>query len=174
MSRIEKVTFAAVAWTVATKAAARIILVVCAAAVAGAYGAVHNQIRYTVSQKYFTRYKFEQFRIGPQFHNRLGAAVVGVRALWWMGVPIGLVLGSMSWLHAGLLRMLREGLFAFVVVAATALMIGALGLGYGLVATAGRPELFERDWTEVRNRRAFSCAGARRRRHSTRSLACQT
>ncbi len=160
MSDAVGVTFAAVFWTVTTRVAALIVLLVCAMAVAGAYGAVHNQVSYTVSEEYFTRLKFEQFRIDPQFHNRLGAAAVGFRASWWMGIPIGLVLGAMSWLHDGFPRMVREGLLAFGVVAATALVIGVLGLGYGLVATADKPELFRRDWTEITHRRAFSCAGA--------------
>jgi hypothetical protein len=160
MSDAVETTFAALFWTVTTRVAALIVLLVLAMAVAGGYGSVHNQISYTVSEEYFTHFKFQQFRIDPQYHNRLGAAAVGFRASWWMGIPIGLVLGAMSWLHDGFLRMVREGLIAFGVVATTALTVGALGLGYGLVATADKPELFHRNWTRIAHRRAFSCAGA--------------
>ncbi len=60
--------------------------------VAGLFGAVHNQVSYTVSPDYFHAFKFIQFQIAPPFHNRAGAALVGVLAAWWTGLAIGPVL----------------------------------------------------------------------------------
>ena len=37
------------------------LLVVIAVLFAGLYGVVHNQISYTVSPEYFTKFKFRQF-----------------------------------------------------------------------------------------------------------------
>src|SRR5215471_17020905 len=62
---------------------------------AGLFGIVHDQISYTVSNEYFTRFKFIQF--GLQYWaapDRTRAAVVGFMAPWWMGIPLGLFCGA--------------------------------------------------------------------------------
>ena len=57
---------------------------------AGLYGAIHNQISYSVGPSYFYDFKFDQFRIASEWRNRWGASAVGWRASWWMGLIIGL------------------------------------------------------------------------------------
>jgi hypothetical protein len=44
---------------------------------AGLYGAVHNQISYTVSPDYFWTFKFDQFGIPEALRGPLGASLVG-------------------------------------------------------------------------------------------------
>lgn len=67
-----------------------LLLFVIACILSGVYGAVHNQISYTVSPEYFTEFKFDQFGIDPTISERVGAALVGWQASWWMGVVIGI------------------------------------------------------------------------------------
>lgn len=57
---------------------------------AGLYGALHNQISYTVAPSYFHEFKFNQFAIDITRQNRIGAAWVGIQASWFMGAIIGL------------------------------------------------------------------------------------
>lgn len=57
--------------------------------ITGVYGAVHNQVSYTVSPEYFHRFKFIQFGVHDAWQNRWGAAVVGWRAAWWTGMLFG-------------------------------------------------------------------------------------
>jgi hypothetical protein len=52
------------------------VLYALALVVAGCYGALHNQISYTVAPTYFHGHKFVQFGIPPEYHNRIGAALV--------------------------------------------------------------------------------------------------
>ena len=75
---------------------------------AGCYGMMHNQISYTVSPEYFTKFKFRQFGIAPTLNERTGAAIVGWQASWWMGIaiglfviPAGMMIDSVSFLRAG-------------------------------------------------------------------------
>jgi hypothetical protein len=60
-----------------------------ACVIAGAYGAIHDQISYTVAPSYYHDFKFIQFAIAPELQNRLGASIVGWSATWWMGLVIG-------------------------------------------------------------------------------------
>lgn len=73
-----------------------LVLFVFACLLAGGYGALHNQISYTVSPEYFTKFKFHQFQINEVIGERLGAAIVGWSASWWMGIFIGIILIPMG------------------------------------------------------------------------------
>lgn len=126
---------------------------------AGVYGALHDQVSYTVSPDYFFAFKFHQFHIAPEWQNRLGAAIVGWRATWWMGVLIGapLIVGSMFFPET------RSGakhcLIAFAVVLATALAfgLGALVWASLTVSEANLPPFLFPD--EVVDRVAFARVG---------------
>ena len=66
-----------------------VVLVASAAAAAAIFGALHNQLSYSVGPSYFTELKFQQFNISDTLPTRIGAALVGVQASWWMGVLVG-------------------------------------------------------------------------------------
>lgn len=107
------------------------VLLLAACLVAGLYGALHNQISYTVSPEYFHAFKFKQFGIPENLHGRLGAALVGWRASWWMGLLIGVPVLLVGLILPGWKSYLSRCLLAFIVVAVTAL---AVGLGALIVA----------------------------------------
>ncbi len=130
---------------------------------AGLYGMLHNQISYTVSPEYFTRFKFEQFGLtGLALPDRAKASVVGLMASWWMGVPIGALVGAAGLVHEKPRRMAEVTAKALGVVLAFTLCFGLLGLLYGLCRTARiRPEDYN-GWyvpNHVRHLRRFLCAG---------------
>ncbi|MBF9047788.1 hypothetical protein LSUCC0031_11740 [Rhodobacterales bacterium LSUCC0031] len=111
------------------------MLMAFAACAAAIFGALHNQLSYTVGPDYFHSLKFAQFAIPPEMPPRLGAALVGAQASWWMGAAVagpafiyGLfsVPNAQSYLAAGL------GAIGLVIVLAT--MAALTGLIGGLVA----------------------------------------
>jgi len=113
-----------------------LFLVLVAMVLAGLYGMIHNQISYTVSEEYFTKFKFNQFGLdGCPWPNRVKAAAVGFLASWWMGVPIGLVVGTFGFVHPSARRMLTVTLWSFAVVIGFTLLFGLGGLGYGWIQT---------------------------------------
>ncbi|HLC83113.1 MAG TPA: hypothetical protein VJI69_04720 [Bacteroidia bacterium] len=64
--------------------------------ICGAFGILHDQITYTLSEEYYTKFKFIQFGLiekqgmTMEMNHRLGAVIVGFGATWWVGIPIGL------------------------------------------------------------------------------------
>jgi len=110
------------------------LLLLTACLVAGLYGMLHNQISYTVSRDYFDQFKFAQFRIDPSLHDRLGAALVGWTASWWMGIVIGVFLVPIGAIVPGAKRYFMAVMKAYGVVAATALVTGLLALAYAYAA----------------------------------------
>ena len=80
-----------------------LILLALAVATAAIFGALHNQLSYSVGASYFNDLKFPQFGIGEGLRNRVGAALVGVLSSWWMGLAIGIPAFGLG------LRLIRRG-----------------------------------------------------------------
>lgn len=111
---------------------------------ASLYGAIHNQVTYSISPEYFTKFKFHQFQwafadftanIGsedkPEYvmsNNRIGASLVGILATWWFGLlmvivfAIVIILARANKQHN---RFLRR---SFVYVFATTIVSGFIAL----------------------------------------------
>ena len=106
------------------------LMLIAGCLVAGLYGALHNQMSYTVSPDYFHALKFDQFGIPTNLRGRIGASVVGWHASWWMGLLIGLPLSIVGLILPGWRAYLRCCLRAFAVVALTALVVGLMALVY--------------------------------------------
>jgi hypothetical protein len=124
---------------------------------------VHNQISYTVSPEYFTKFKFQQFGLGGSpYFARVRVAIVGLLASWWMGVPIGVLVGLAGFIHHSAGRMLRVLLWSILVAVVFTLLFGLCGLLYGYFQTEHIDLADYRDWfipEDVMNLRRFLCAG---------------
>lgn len=98
---------------------------------AALFGALHDQLSYSVSPEYFTLLKFQQFHLTEwALPLRLKAALVGVLATWWVGLPLGLALGlaTRRWYGAQAQAVFWR-LLPWLLLAVSG---GALlGLGYG-------------------------------------------
>jgi hypothetical protein len=111
--------------------------VLAAVLAAGAFGALHDQISYTVSPEYFTKFKFVQFDLlNDAVPERVRAAQVGFLGAWWMGVPLGLLIGAAGFIHPDMPQMRRALLWSLVVAIAFTLLFALGGLVYGLIQTA--------------------------------------
>jgi len=137
-----------------------LLLFAIACLLSGIYGAIHNQISYSVSPEYFTKFKFEQFELAPTLWNRQGASIVGWRASWWMGlvigaflIPFGLLIRQTS---TYFLFMLRA--FVIVLVTSTCFAIVALVVSKLMAGHAEMGELNFRG-NQILNPVAFLVAG---------------
>ncbi len=72
-----------------------ILIIILSIILASIYGILHNQISYSISTEYFTKFKFEQFGFVEYGLDtpRLTAGLIGVWATWWFGFLIGLING---------------------------------------------------------------------------------
>lgn len=110
--------------------------------IGGLYGIIHDQLTYTISPEYYTKFKFYQFGlidIGNEaiFPNpRLEVSAVGFMATWWMGLPIGLILGLVGLTIKDNKQMFRTTLKAFVLTTIIAFITGLIGLAYGKLILA--------------------------------------
>lgn len=104
-----------------------VAILACGALFGGIYGALNDQITYTISPEYYTKFKFEQFGIKGSFateYPRLGAAIVGVFATWWAGLLLAAILGLFAFMQQSCQQMFKcflrsAGIVVFAVAAAT-------------------------------------------------------
>jgi hypothetical protein len=139
-----------------------LLLVVLAVVSAALYGFLHDQISYSVSREYYSKFKFVQFGLSGLESEHIAAGVVGVLATWWLGLPLGLMLAGVGFSHKNSTRMLVNTLKSFGVVVVVALLVGLLGLLYGYVQTRSFDLAEYRGWfipPDLIEPRRFLCAG---------------
>src|SRR4051812_43372696 len=67
------------------------------ALIAGAYGILHDQVTYTLSEEYFTKFKAVQFRWADLgWPRRVFVSEVGFLATWWVGFIAGWFLARVT------------------------------------------------------------------------------
>ncbi len=114
-----------------------ILIVILTPLIGGIYGILHDQLTYTISPEYYTKFKFYQFGLmdaGNEaiFPNpRIQVAAVGFMATWWTGIPIGLILGLVGLIHKDSKQMFRITLRAIIISLLVALLTGLIGLAFG-------------------------------------------
>jgi hypothetical protein len=110
--------------------------------IAGIYGILHDQITYTICPEYYTKFKFYQFGLSDSgteaiFPNpRLQVSLVGLLATWWMGIPIGIILGVTLIIYRESVELFSSALNAYLITLIVAFLTGLVGLIYGKLILA--------------------------------------
>lgn len=114
-----------------------ILILVIAPLLGGIYGIIHDQLTFTISPEYYTKFKFYQFGLLDEgneadFPNpRFQVSIVGFMATWWMGLLIGLILGLFGLMHQNSRQMFRATMKAIVITVIVAFATGLIGLLIG-------------------------------------------
>ncbi|MBL7738814.1 MAG: hypothetical protein JNK14_06310 [Chitinophagaceae bacterium] len=107
---------------------------------AGVYGILHDQVTYSISPEYFTKFKYRQFGFEPAWFNghRQTVAVIGFLATWWVGLWIGLLVGLTGLIYPDHHIMKKRIASAIKIVFVTAVIFGLIGFlqgRYSLIET---------------------------------------
>lgn len=128
------------------------------AVIAGAYGIIHDQITYSISQEYFTKFKFRQFsHTDFGFPVRVRVAEIGFLATWWVGFIAGWFLARYAVRHLPPNRVIGHVLTGFWMILGCALISGFLGWAAGFYWLRGDHLDSWEDWqlrlnlTDLRN-----------------------
>ena len=109
------------------------LTIVASALLAGLYGILHDQITYSISCEYFTKFKYAQFGFEPAWFggDRPTVGVIGFLATWWVGLFIGAALGLAALVLPDAPAMRRALVGAIGLVYGTAVLAGVTGFLYG-------------------------------------------
>jgi hypothetical protein len=108
------------------------------ALLAGLYGALHDQISYSITPEYFTKLKFHQFSYANfGFHPRIFAAEVGFLASFWVGMIVAWLLARVGLTQLPRPERRTVTARAFLIVFASALVLGTAGALLGVARAKG-------------------------------------
>jgi len=132
-----------------------ILIILLAILIAGTYGIIHDQITFSISEEYYTKFKFIQFgldnwglgdNIGtleePEmriYDTPFAVGIVGFMATWWMGLFFGIVLGLVNFFQKSARNMFFTSIKAVFLIVIVTIVFGFLGYVYAnlfLVNTA--------------------------------------
>ena len=123
-----------------------LFIVILSCFIGAIYGIVHDQLTYSISPEYYTKFKFNQFGLAedgiPVQSPRLMAVVAGIMATWWMGYIIGAILGLVGLIHKDSKQMFTVTMKAILITMVIAFITGLIGLLYGYISLESQPEHF--------------------------------
>jgi hypothetical protein len=130
------------------KLLAFVALVIAAAVFGAGYGALHDQLSYTVAPEYFTRFKFIQFAWAgvADMAPRVGAAIVGALATWWVGLYAGILVAGAGLLHRTAHEMVESTFRAYALLVLVAVCAGLIGLAVGWLGFGANEAAAYVDW----------------------------
>lgn len=106
---------------------------ICVSAIlAGGYGIVHDQVTYSISKEYFTKFKYQQFGFDPVMFggDRQTVAIIGFLATWWTGAIIGTCLGLTGLIYSNHQLMWKAIKKAISTTFCVAVFTGIVGFVY--------------------------------------------
>ena len=110
------------------------VILLIAILTASLFGILHDQITYTISPEYYTRFKFSQFGLpllNPDEARNL-VAITGIIATWWVGLILGLFFGLTSLASClNWIVMLRMSFKAMLLTITITCFAACLGYLYG-------------------------------------------
>ena len=137
-----------------------LLTIIISAVLAALYGAIHDQITYSISSEYFTVFKFDQFGFLDWGNNnpRLTTALIGILATWWVGLYIGIVQGLVGLIHQNHKLMFRYVMNAIFITLGITVLFGIFGFIAGkLDAETYKNCCFP---YEIKNGKSFKIVGS--------------
>ena len=137
-----------------------ILLIIISIILASIYGIFHNQISYSISTEYFTKFKFEQFGFVEYGLDtpRMTAGLIGIWATWWFGLLIGLINGIVGLFQPTSKIMWKSSFGATIRTLLIAIGFGILGILVGKFIISN----LNADWNlpaDLTDRESFLNAG---------------
>lgn len=119
------------------KIIALIRIIVISVIIASIYGIINDQLTYTFSPEYYTKFKFYQFGlvdngVDNEVHNpRIAVSIVGILATWWIGLIIGTYYGFISLLQKNYGNTFKTTFKAMMITLIITMFLGLIGLVLG-------------------------------------------
>ena len=109
------------------------LVAIAGALIAGSYGVIHDQVTYSISNEYFTKFKFYQFQgADPGLESpRVFVGIIGFLATWWVGLVAGWMLARFAVTGRASILPLSLILKHFPAIVLTPLVFGFAGWGWG-------------------------------------------
>ena len=146
-----------------------ILVALIASAIAGIYGVINDQITFSISSEYYTKFKFIQFNLANENNidkikfPRIFVAIVGFLATWWFGLVLGFILGLFNLIQTSWQKLFKVSFNALLIAILVTFITGILGLFYGFFFLSHQPRSNFEGWFipyNLENFRNFIAVGS--------------
>ena len=127
-----------------------VFLILSAILLAGIYGALFDQITYSVSNEFFTKMRFTQHRVEGDVNNRWEVAKIGFENTWKVGLMLGTFLSLGGLLHSSNRKMLTVTMQSIAIAMLTGFLFGIIALLFAHPTTEIASEM------NIENKEAFN------------------
>ena len=140
-----------------------------ASVIAGIYGVINDQITFSISSEYYTKFKFIQFNLANENNidkikfPRIFVAIVGFLATWWFGLVLGFILGLFNLIQTSWQKLFKVSFNALLIAILVTFITGILGLFYGFFFLSHQPRSNFEGWFipyNLENFRNFIAVGS--------------
>jgi len=91
-----------------------IALLILAPMLASIYGFIHDQITFSISEEFFTKFRFLEYDLPKTWHPRAKAGFIGILIAWKAGIPFGIILTFVGRIHKRDLDFLNYTVMTYV------------------------------------------------------------
>jgi hypothetical protein len=105
-----------------------LFFIVIAPIISGCFGAIYDMIIFTMAPEFFTEYRFPDYEISHKMKPIVGAAIIGFSNSWGIGIPIGIILGSIAYMHRSIQKTYRYMIISYSIAIVTAIVFATVGL----------------------------------------------
>lgn len=99
-----------------------ILLVISAILLSSIYGALYEQITFSVSSEFFTKMRFQKYGIIDSTNERWDAAIIGIKNTWGVGFGLGILLSLAGLLHTSNKKMIIATVQSFLIALFTSFL----------------------------------------------------
>lgn len=140
-----------------------------ASVITGFYGVINDQITFSISSEYYTKFKFIQFNLANENNidkikfPRIFVAIVGFLATWWFGLVLGFILGLFNLIQTSWQKLFKVSFNALLIAILVTFITGILGLFYGFFFLSHQPRSNFEGWFipyNLENFRNFIAVGS--------------
>lgn len=117
-----------------------VIIIILSVITGSLYGILHDQLTYSISEEYYTKFKFIQFGLASEeyqysiYKPRVLVIITGIIATWWVGLIFGISLGVLTFIKCLSWKLMFQSFFkTLLIVLFITTLIGLLGLAYGFL-----------------------------------------
>ena len=91
-----------------------VALLILAPMMASLYGFIHDQITFSISEEFFTKFRFKDYDMPYSWHPRAKAGMIGILNAWQAGIPFGLILTMVGRIHQNNNKLLFYTFYAYL------------------------------------------------------------
>lgn len=133
------------------KTLAVFLVSIMAALLAGIYGMIHDHISYSISNEYYTKYRFLQYGLVNEdgdriIHPRVFVSLIAFFSTWWLPFISGVVFGFFNLIQSSWRKLFQTSFVAIMIAVLITIISELIGLFLGIIFLSKLSKSFFVDW----------------------------